>query len=66
MLGFFKNQSNKKLLCDVKLLKVISYMYVCVCERARVCLRFRYKLQTEVSDAFRVSDATSSTTFILF
>ena len=44
MLGFFKNQSNKKLLCDVKLLKVISYMYVyiyiyiymfvCVCTRA--------------------------------
>ena len=39
---------------------------MCVCVRARVCLRFRYKLQTEVSDAFRVSDATSSTTFILF
>ena len=36
MLGFFKNQSNKKLLCDVKLLKVISYMYVCVCVNARV------------------------------
>ena len=33
-----------------------------MCVRVRVCLRFRYKLQTEVSDAFRVSDATSSTT----
>ena len=41
MLGFFKNQSNKKLLCDVKLLKVISYMYVCIYIYMCVCVNAR-------------------------